>query len=44
VILAVGHREFVAMGPEKIRAFGRPGAVLFDVKGLFPKSHSDGRL
>jgi UDP-N-acetyl-D-galactosamine dehydrogenase len=44
VILAVGHREFAAMGPDKIRAFGRPGSVLFDVKGLFPKSASDGRL
>lgn len=44
VILAVGHREFIAQGPEKIRAFGRPGAVLFDVKGIFPKSESDGRL
>lgn len=44
VILAVGHREFIAQGPDKIRAFGRPGAVLFDVKGVFSKSESDGRL
>ncbi len=44
VILAVGHREFVAMGAQKVRALGRPGAVLFDVKGIFPKSDSDGRL
>lgn len=44
VVLAVGHREFAAMGPDKIRAFGRPGAILFDVKGIFPKSASDGRL
>ena len=32
------------MGPEKVRAFGRPGAVLFDVKGVFDKTESDGRL
>ncbi|OYW55118.1 MAG: Vi polysaccharide biosynthesis protein VipA/TviB [Hyphomicrobium sp. 32-62-53] len=44
VILAVGHREFAAQGVEKLRAYGRPGAVLFDVKGIFPKTESDGRL
>lgn len=44
VILAVGHKEFADMGSEKIRAFGRPGAVFFDVKGTFAKHESDGRL
>ena len=44
VILAVGHREFAELGAKKIRAFGRPGAVFFDVKGLFAKHESDGRL
>jgi UDP-N-acetyl-D-glucosamine/UDP-N-acetyl-D-galactosamine dehydrogenase len=44
VIMAVSHREFAAMGAEKVRAFGRPGAVFFDVKGLFNKADSDGRL
>jgi UDP-N-acetyl-D-galactosamine dehydrogenase len=44
VILAVGHREFAAMGPERIRRFGNTGAVFFDVKGIFPKETTDGRL
>jgi UDP-N-acetyl-D-galactosamine dehydrogenase len=44
VILAVGHKEFAEMGAERIRAFGRPGAVFFDVKGTFAKHESDGRL
>jgi UDP-N-acetyl-D-galactosamine dehydrogenase len=44
VILAVGHREFAELGPSKIRAFGRPDAVFFDVKGVFAKHESDGRL
>jgi UDP-N-acetyl-D-galactosamine dehydrogenase len=44
VILAVGHREFAQMGPQSVRAFGWPGAVLFDVKGVFEKTDSDGRL
>ena len=44
VVMAVGHREFAAMGAAKVRSFGRPGAVFFDVKGLFAKTESDGRL
>jgi UDP-N-acetyl-D-glucosamine/UDP-N-acetyl-D-galactosamine dehydrogenase len=44
VILAVAHQEFARLGPEKIRSFGRPGAVFFDVKGVFAKHESDGRL
>jgi UDP-N-acetyl-D-galactosamine dehydrogenase len=44
IILAVGHRKFAEMGADQIRAFGRPGAVFFDVKSLFGKTESDGRL
>lgn len=44
VILAVGHREFAELGAEKVRSFGRSGAVFFDVKGVFAKHQSDGRL
>ena len=44
VVLAVGHDEFVKLGADQVRAFGRPGAVFFDVKAVFDKSVSDGRL
>jgi UDP-N-acetyl-D-galactosamine dehydrogenase len=44
VILAVAHREFAALGAEGIRGFGKPGAVLFDVKGVLPRDQVDGRL
>ncbi|UWR21961.1 nucleotide sugar dehydrogenase [Sulfitobacter sp. S190] len=44
IVVAVGHREFVAMGADAIRAFGKPGAVLYDIKGVFGKSGSDLRL
>jgi UDP-N-acetyl-D-galactosamine dehydrogenase len=44
VILAVAHRDFAELGADRIRAFGRPSAVFFDVKGLFGKHESDGRL
>ncbi|MGH8501181.1 MAG: Vi polysaccharide biosynthesis UDP-N-acetylglucosamine C-6 dehydrogenase TviB [Gammaproteobacteria bacterium] len=44
IIVAVGHDEFRAMGVEKVRALGRPHAVLFDVKYLFPAECVDARL
>jgi UDP-N-acetyl-D-galactosamine dehydrogenase len=44
VILAVAHREFQALGAARLRALGKPGAVLYDVKQLLPKDQVDGRL
>lgn len=44
IVLAVAHRQFREMGAERIRAFGKPGAVLFDVKSLLPREAVDGRL
>ncbi|BDA86200.1 nucleotide sugar dehydrogenase [Aureimonas sp. SA4125] len=44
IILAVGHREFTKMGAPAIRALGKDGAVLYDVKGIFSKNQTDGRL
>ena len=44
IILAVAHCQFREMGVDRIRALGQPGAVLFDVKYLFPAAAVDGRL
>ncbi len=44
MIVAVGHREYMELGSKTVRRFGRKHAILFDVKGLFPKDESDGRL
>ena len=44
VVIAVGHRQFVELGVDAIRGLGKPGAVLFDVKYLFPADVTDGRL
>ena len=44
IILAVAHRQFGDLGVAQIRRFGKPGAVLYDVKQLFPKEQVDGRL
>ncbi len=44
VVLAVAHRQFIDMGAERIRALGRPGCVLFDVKHALPRESVDDRL
>jgi UDP-N-acetyl-D-galactosamine dehydrogenase len=44
VVLAVAHREFVDLGAEQVRALGKPGAVLFDVKAVLAPGTADLRL
>lgn len=44
IILAVGHRQFVALGERGIKALGQSDAVVFDVKSILPLGASDGRL
>lgn len=44
IVLAVGHREFLALGEAGIKAYGEAGAVLFDVKSLLPLGAADARL
>ncbi len=44
VVVAVGHRQFAALGSAGIRAFGKPSSVLYDVKYVLPRDEVDGRL
>jgi UDP-N-acetyl-D-galactosamine dehydrogenase len=44
IVLAVGHTQFIEWGEEGIKAFGKPGAVIFDVKSVLPRGASEGRL
>ena len=44
VVLAVGHRQFAQAGEAGIKAYGHPGAVVFDVKGILPFGAADARL
>lgn len=44
VVLAVGHRQFIAMGESGVRELGCRDAVIFDVKSILPIDASDGRL
>jgi UDP-N-acetyl-D-galactosamine dehydrogenase len=44
VILAVAHRQFLELGPLKIRGFGRNPSIVYDVKSALPRDAVDGRL
>ena len=44
IILAVAHNEFVELGVEQIRAFGKNKHVLYDLKYVFTKEETDIRL
>ncbi|HET7561891.1 MAG TPA: nucleotide sugar dehydrogenase, partial [Rhodanobacteraceae bacterium] len=44
IVLAVAHQQFRDMGAAALRALGRPGCVLFDVKDVLPRDAVDDRL
>lgn len=44
IILAVAHNEFVELGVEQIRGFGKNEHVLYDLKYVFTKEDTDIRL
>jgi UDP-N-acetyl-D-galactosamine dehydrogenase len=44
IIIALGHQQFMAMGEQGIKAWGQPGAVVYDVKSILPMGAADGRL
>ncbi len=44
VVLAVSHREFRDLGEKGIRKYGKPGALVYDIKYLLPAVASDDRL
>ena len=44
IVIAVCHREFVAMSGAQIREFGKPTHVLYDIKNVLPLDQVDGRL
>jgi len=44
IVLAVSHSEFVEMGVEKIREYGKDEHVLYDIKYILKADEVDGRL
>lgn len=44
IVLAVAHREFLDLDVATLRSWGRPDAVIYDVKSVLPREWVDGRL
>ena len=44
IVLAVGHRQFLAMKPAEIRRLAKRRHVVYDIKYLFGRGQADGRL
>lgn len=44
ILLTVAHEQFIEMGIEKIKTFGKKNHVLYDIKFLFNSNDSDIRL
>ena len=44
LIVAVAHDQFRTLGIEGLRRLGNARAVIYDIKGMFPKEGVDGRL
>ena len=44
IVLAVAHDQYRSQGVATLRAYGQPGAVVYDVKHVFPADEVDGRL
>ena len=44
ILIAVGHRQFQALGANGIRAFGKPASLVYDIKYVLPQGAADDRL
>lgn len=44
IVVAVAHDRFTNFGIDGLRGFAKPGAVVYDIKGIFPLGDVDGRL
>ncbi|MDB6163798.1 MAG: nucleotide sugar dehydrogenase family protein [Xanthomonadaceae bacterium] len=44
IVVAVAHDQFRALGAEGLRRLGNGRAVIYDIKGIFPKDAVDARL
>src|SRR3989338_422706 len=44
LVVAVAHDQFKTLGINGLRRLANGHAVIYDIKGLFPKTEVDGRL
>ena len=41
ILLAVGHEEFIQIGPDKIKSMLHSNGVIYDLKSVFKKDESN---
>jgi UDP-N-acetyl-D-glucosamine/UDP-N-acetyl-D-galactosamine dehydrogenase len=44
IVVAVGHKHFTELGISGIRQLEKTKTVIYDVKAIFPRDATDGRL
>ena len=44
IVIAVAHREFLAMKPAELRRLAKRNHVIYDIKYVLKRQDSDGRL
>ncbi|BCH05046.1 UDP-N-acetyl-d-glucosamine 6-dehydrogenase WbpA (plasmid) [Mesorhizobium sp. 131-2-5] len=44
IVVAVGHREFQTLGIAGLKALSEDPGIIYDIKGIFPREHTDGRF
>jgi UDP-N-acetyl-D-galactosamine dehydrogenase len=44
LVVAVAHDQFKTLGIEGLRRLANDRAIIYDIKGMFPKDQVDGRL
>ena len=44
ILIAVGHRQVVALGADGVRRFGKPTSHVYDIKYVLPQGAADDRL
>ncbi len=44
IVIAVAHDIFLDLGFDAIRSYGKKISVIYDIKSMFPKGKTDGRL
>lgn len=44
IIIALAHKEFLQLGIDEIRKFGKDTSIVFDIKSIFKSDLTDGRL
>jgi len=44
IIIAVMHNQFVKLGIQKIKSFGKKNSIIYDLKSIYGKNETQGRL